>query len=51
MINEIHKRRGDHQKELITLIDTYGKTRYGNHDLRIEDIEEITLLLESLKKE
>lgn len=51
MINEIHKRRGDHQKELITLIDTYGKARYGNHDLRIEDIEEITLLLESLKKE
>ncbi|MBO1510097.1 DUF4199 domain-containing protein [Metabacillus bambusae] len=49
IISEINKKRN--QNELITLLESYGKARYGKQDLSLRELEEVSLLLKSTKKD
>jgi hypothetical protein len=49
IISEINKKRN--QNELKTLLKSYGKARYGKQDLSLHELEEVSLLLKSIKKD
>jgi hypothetical protein len=49
IISDINKKRN--QNELITLLESYGKARYGKQELSLRELEEVSLLLKSTKKD
>ncbi|OAS82131.1 MULTISPECIES: hypothetical protein [Metabacillus] len=49
IISEVNKNKN--QNELKILLKSYGKARYGKQDLSLHELEEVSLLLKSIKKD